>query len=221
WLSFPSCHASEMRRSPKPSCVRCSDQKRKSPGSKSMQRTISWFMALAMIGVVSAPSALAQSYPTRPVRIITLTAAGGSLDIMARTLAQSLSESMGQQFYVENKVGAGGNLGVSELGRSTPDGHTIGMITVSTHGINPGLYGSKLPFDALNDFEVLAIAAELKNVVVVNPKVPVKTMQELVRYARDNPGKINFGSAGVGTSQHMAGEAFTHLAKINIHPLAF
>ena len=148
---------------------------------------------------------MAQSYPTRPVRIITLTAAGGSLDIMARTLAQSLSESMGQQFYVENKVGAGGNLGVSELERSAPDGYTIGMITVSTHGINPSLYGSKLPFDALNDFEFLAIAAELKNVVVVNPKVPVTTMQELVRYAKDNPGKINFGSAGVGTSQHMAG----------------
>jgi tripartite-type tricarboxylate transporter receptor subunit TctC len=186
-----------------------------------MRRTIPSIMALALIGLIAAPSALAQSYPTRPVRIITLTAAGGSLDIMARTLAQSLSESMGQQFYVENKVGAGGNLGVSELGRSAPDGYTIGMITVSTHGINPGLYGSKIPFDALNDFEFLAIAAELKNVVVVNPKVPVKTMQELVRYARDNPGKINFGSAGVGTSQHMAGELFKHLAKIDISHVAY
>ena len=186
-----------------------------------MRRTIPSIMALALIGLIAAPSALAQSYPTRPVRIITLTAAGGSLDIMARTLAQSLSESMGQQFYVENKVGAGGNLGVSELGRSAPDGYTIGMITVSTHGINPSLYGSKIPFDALNDFEFLAIAAELKNVVVVNPKVPVKTMQELVRYARDNPGKINFGSAGVGTSQHMAGELFKHLAKIDISHVAY
>ena len=178
-------------------------------------------MALASIGLVAAHSALAQSYPTRPVRVITLTAAGGSLDIMARTLAQSLSESTGQQFYVENKVGAGGNLGVSELGRSAPDGYTIGMITVSTHGINPSLYGSKLPFDALNDFEFLAVAAELKNVVVVNPKVPANTMQELVRYARDNPGKINFGSAGVGTSQHMAGELFKHLAKIDINHVAY
>src|SRR6476619_5768637 len=159
-----------------------------------MRRTIPWLMALALIGVVAAPSALAQSYPTRPARIITLTAAGGSLDIMARTLAQSLSPSMGQQCYVENKVGAGGNLGVSELGRSAPDGYTIGMITVSTHGINPGLYGSKIPFDALNDFEFLAVAAELKNVVVVNPKVPATDMQALVRYAKDNPGRINFGS---------------------------
>ena len=84
-------------------------------------------------------AALADNYPTRPVRVITLTAPGGSLDILARTLAQSLSEAAGQQFYVENKVGAGGNLGVAELARSAADGYTIGMITVSTHGINPGL----------------------------------------------------------------------------------
>jgi tripartite-type tricarboxylate transporter receptor subunit TctC len=175
-----------------------------------------WIATLAVLGVLAAESALAQSYPSRPVRIITLTAPGGSLDIMARTLAQSLSEAMGQQFYVENKVGAGGNTGVAELGRSAADGYTIGMITVSTHGINPSLFGSKLPFDALNDFEFLAIAAELKNVVVVNPKVPATTMQELVSYAKANPGKISFGSAGVGTSQHMAGELFKYLAKIDI-----
>jgi tripartite-type tricarboxylate transporter receptor subunit TctC len=140
---------------------------------------------------------------------------------MARTIAQSLSESMGQQFYVENKVGAGGNLGVSELARSAPDGHTIGMITVSTHGINPGLFGAKLPFDALKDFEFLSITAELKNAVVVNPKVPATNIQELVRYAKDNPGKVNFGSAGVGTSQHMAGELFKQLGKIDINHVPY
>ena len=95
------------------------------------------------------------------------------------------------------------------------------MITVSTHGINPSLFGTKLPFDALNDFEFLAIAAELKNVVVVNPMVPATNMQELVRYAKDNPGKINFGSAGVGTSQHMAGELFKQLAGIDINHVAY
>ena len=186
-----------------------------------MQRMLSSLVTLASIAFALASSALAQGYPARPVRVITLTAAGGSLDIMARTLAQSLTETMGQQFYVENKLGAGGNIGVAELGRSAPDGYTIGMITVSTHGINPSLYGSKLPFDALNDFEILAIAAELKNVVVVNPKVPATNMQELVRYAKDNPGKINFGSAGVGTSQHMAGELFKHRAKIDINHIAY
>ena len=185
-----------------------------------MRRTISVFIAFVAI-VFAATSALAQNYPSRPVRVITLTAAGGSLDIMARTLAQSLSESMGQQFYVENKLGAGGNLGVAELARSAADGYTIGMITVSTHGINPSLFGSKLPFDALNDFEFLGIAAELKNVVVINPKVPANNMQELVRYAKENPGKINFGSAGVGTSQHMAGELFKQRAGIEINHVPY
>ena len=184
-----------------------------------MQRKSHWSVALgiaALATLTATQAALADNYPTRPVRVITLTAPGGSLDILARTLAQSLSEAAGQQFYVENKVGAGGNLGVAELARSPADGYTIGMITVSTHGINPGLLGSKLPFDALKDFELLAVAAELKNAVVVNPKVPAKNMQELVRYARDNPGKISFGSAGIGTSQHMAGELFKHQAKIDI-----
>jgi tripartite-type tricarboxylate transporter receptor subunit TctC len=160
-----------------------------------MQRILVGIVTLASVVLAAMPSALAQGYPARPVRVITLTAAGGSLDIMARTLAQSLTETMGQQFYVENKLGAGGNIGVAELARSAPDGYTIGMITVSTHGINPSLYGSKLTFDALNDFEILAIAAELKNVVVVHPKVPATNMQELVRYAKANPGKISFGSA--------------------------
>jgi tripartite-type tricarboxylate transporter receptor subunit TctC len=184
-----------------------------------MQRKSHWSVALGIAAVATltaTQAALADNYPTRPVRVITLTAPGGSLDILARTLAQSLSEAAGQQFYVENKVGAGGNLGVAELARSPADGYTIGMITVSTHGINPGLLGSKLPFDALKDFELLAVAAELKNAVVVNPKVPAKNMQELVRYARDNPGKVSFGSAGIGTSQHMAGELFKHQAKIDI-----
>lgn len=173
---------------------------------------------LLMAGAVAAP---ADTYPSRPVRVITLTAPGGSLDILARTIAQSLSETTGQQFYVENKVGAGGNIGVAELARATPDGYTIGMITVSTHGINPSLHGAKLPFNALNDFEFLAVAAELKNAVVVNPKVPVTSIQELVKYARENPGKINFGSAGVGTSQHMAGELFKQLAKVEMNHVAY
>jgi tripartite-type tricarboxylate transporter receptor subunit TctC len=95
------------------------------------------------------------------------------------------------------------------------------MITVSTHGINPSLFGSKLPFDALNDFEFLGIATELKNVVVINPAVPATNVQELVRYAKANPGKVNFGSAGVGTSQHMAGELFKQRAGIEINHVPY
>ena len=175
--------------------------------------------ASALLGSTQFVSA--ENYPTRPVRLITLTAPGGSLDILARVVAQNLSEALGQQFYVENKVGAGGNLGVAELARAAPDGYTIGMITVSTHGINPSLLGSKLPFDAQKDFELLGVLAELKNVVVVNPALPVNSIQELVAYAKANPGKISFGSAGVGTSQHMAGELFKHLAGIEINHVPY
>jgi tripartite-type tricarboxylate transporter receptor subunit TctC len=186
-----------------------------------MKRLLKIVLAGAALVASSATYAQTDKYPSRPVRIITLTAPGGSLDILARSVADSLSKQTGQQFVVENKVGAGGNLGVSELARSAPDGYTIGMITVSTHGINPSLFGSKLPFDALNDFELLAVAAELKNAVVINPNIPAKNVQELVAYARANPGKINFGSAGVGTSQHMAGELFKMLAKIDINHVPY
>ncbi len=185
------------------------------------------FKALCAAGVGlsillgSVQISLADKYPSRPVRVITLTAPGGSLDILARAVAQSLSEATGQQFYVENKVGAGGNIGAAELARAAPDGYTIGMITVSTHGINPSLYGAKLPFNARDDFEFLALAAELKNVVVINPKLPVKSVTELVEYAKANPGKINFGSAGVGTSQHMAGELFKYLAGIDMNHVPY
>ncbi|MBX9846211.1 MAG: tripartite tricarboxylate transporter substrate binding protein [Xanthobacteraceae bacterium] len=187
-----------------------------------MTRAIRWAAALLCTALAAADTALAQGYPSRPVRVIQLTAAGGSLDIMARMLAQSLSETMGQQFYIENKLGAGGNLGVAELARARADGYTIGMITAATHGINPSLYGNgKLPFDPLGDFEFLAVTAEMRNVVVIHPSVPAHGMQELVRHAKANPGKISFGSPGVGTSQHMAGELFKLRAGIDITHVAY
>jgi tripartite-type tricarboxylate transporter receptor subunit TctC len=170
----------------------------------------------AALGIALAGPAMAQTYPSKPVRVITLTPAGGSLDILARMLAQKLSEQTGQQFFVENRVGAGGNIGATEIAHAAPDGATIGMMTSSTHGINPSLYGTRMPFDALNDFAFIAIAAELKNVVVVNPAVPAKDMQELVAYARANPGKLNFGSAGSGTSQHLAGVLLNMMAGISL-----
>jgi tripartite-type tricarboxylate transporter receptor subunit TctC len=168
--------------------------------------------ALAALLIATPLLATAQTYPTKPVRVITLTTVGGSLDLLARTIAQNLSEQMGQQFIVEAKLGAGGNVGATEIARAIPDGYTIGMITISTHGINPSLY-AKMPFDSLNDFDFLAVGAVVKNVVVVNPKVPANNIRELVAYARANPGKLNFGSAGTGTSQHLAGEMFKLMTK--------
>jgi tripartite-type tricarboxylate transporter receptor subunit TctC len=186
-----------------------------------LSKLVSAAILTALALFATGSEAAAQAYPAKPVRLITLTAAGGSLDILARLLAQNLSEQTGQQFIVENKVGAGGNVGVAEVARSAPDGYTIGMMTSSTHGINPSLYGSRMPYDALNDFEFIALAAELKNVVVVNPGVPATNMQELAAYARANPGKLNFGSAGTGTSQHLAGEMLKMAAHIEMTHVPF
>jgi tripartite-type tricarboxylate transporter receptor subunit TctC len=163
---------------------------------------------LALAAALLAFNALAQGFPTKPIRLITLTPAGGALDILARTLAQKMSDSFGQPVVVENRTGAGGNIGADIIAKAAPDGYTIGMNTSSTHGINPSLYGKAMPFDAVKDFAPITIAAELKNVVVVHPSIPARNIQELIRYARANPNKIFFGSAGSGTSQHLAGEMF-------------
>ncbi len=147
-------------------------------------------------------------FPNKSVRIVTLTAAGGTLDLVARSIGQKLTEQMGQAMLVENRLGAGGNVGADVVAKAAPDGYTIGMNTVSTHGINPTLYGASMPFDANKDFSPITLVAELKNVVVVHPSIPVKTAQDLARYAMANPNKLSFGSAGTGTSQHLAGELF-------------
>jgi tripartite-type tricarboxylate transporter receptor subunit TctC len=162
----------------------------------------------ALLATLMVSSAWAQGFPSKPIRLITLTPAGGALDILARTLAQKLAEPFGQPVLVENRTGAGGNIGAAIVAKAAPDGYTIGMNTSSTHGINPSLYGNAMPFDAIKDFAPITLAAELKNVVVVHPSVPAANIQELIKYARSNPNKISFGSAGTGTSQHLAGEMF-------------
>ena len=149
-----------------------------------------WKILVALVALCSS-AALAQApFPSKPVRLVTLTTAGGSLDILARLTAQKLSEALGQNVIVENRVGAGGNLGADVVAKSAPDGYTIGMNTSSTHGINPTLYGSAMPFDAVRDFTPIAQVAELKNVAVVTPSLPAKNIPELIQYARANPGKI-------------------------------
>src|SRR3990170_3170507 len=144
---------------------------------------------LALAAAFLAFNALAQGFPTKPIRLITLTPAGGALDILARTLAQKMADSFGQPVVVENRTGAGGNIGAEIVAKAAPDGYTIGMNTSSTHGINPSLYGKAMPFDAVKDFAPITIAAELKNVVVIHPSIPAHNIQELIRYARANPNK--------------------------------
>ncbi len=157
-------------------------------------------------GMSVAHAQVSADFPNRPLKLITLTTAGGTLDILARMIADDIGRQWGQQMIVENRVGAGGNIGAEATARSAPDGYTIGMVTVSSHGINPTLYGDLMRYDAVKDFAPIILAAETKNVVVVHPSIPAKNVPELIAYAKANPDKISFGSAGTGTTQHLAGE---------------
>ncbi len=161
--------------------------------------------------------AAAQDYPAKVVRIVNPFGAGGALDQLARSLAQKMSDSMGQQFIVENKTGAGGNIGADFVAKSPGDGYTLIMGSSATHGINPTLYGAQLPFDAQKDFTPISVSVIQKNVLVINPAVvPVNNVQELIAFAKANPGKLSFGSAGTGTSQHLSGEMFRSMAGVDI-----
>jgi len=162
-------------------------------------------------------AATAQDYPSRPIRIVNPYAAGGGLDQLARNLGQKLQEQMGQPVIVENKTGAGGNIGAEFVAKSPADGYTLVMGSSATHGINPSLYGSKMPFDAVKDFAPVSVSVVQKNVLVINPAVvPAGSVKELIALARAQPGKLSFGSAGTGTSQQLSGELFKSLANIDI-----
>jgi tripartite-type tricarboxylate transporter receptor subunit TctC len=169
-------------------------------------------------GAALAPAlpylARAQSYPSRPVRWIVGFAAGGPQDIVARLLAQQLSERLGQQFVIENRAGAGGNIGTEAVVRSPADGYTMLMIGPSAT-INATLYDN-LSFVFLRDIAPVASIIRTSNVMEVHPSFPAKTVPEFIAYAKANPGKINMASAGSGSSQHMAGELFKMMAGVNM-----
>lgn len=158
--------------------------------------------------------ALAQTYPLRPVRVIVSFAAGGPTDILARIIGQYLSQQFGQQFVIENKPGAGGNIGAETVVRAEPDGHTLMMID-ATPTISATLY-DKLNFNFVRDIAPIAGVARVPQVILVHPSVPAKTLPELIAFAKANPGKINMASAGIGTPPHMAGELFKLAAGINL-----
>jgi len=158
--------------------------------------------------------ARAQPYPTRPVKLIVSFAAGGPTDILARLTAQSLSERLGQQFVVENRPGASGNIGAEAVVRSPPDGYTLLMID-ATPTVNATLY-DKLNFDLIHDIAAVAAVAQQPQMMLVNPSVPANTVPEFIAYAKANAGKVNMASAGIGTPPHMAGELFKLMAGIDL-----
>lgn len=184
--------------------------------SRSAKTSIA-LLSLAAIAVSMSfsPSALAQSFPSRPLRIVVPFPAGGTTDVLARAVAQKLTETLGQPVVVDNRPGAGGNIGAELVAKSPPDGYTLLMGTVGTHAINPGLY-PKMPYDHVRDFAPVILVAGVPNVLVVNPSLPVNSVQELIAYAKANPGKLNFASSGNGTSIHLSGELFKTMAGVQI-----
>ena len=169
----------------------------------------------AVLALGLAGGASAQSYPTKPVRLIAPFPPGGSTDLIARLVAQRLSEALGQQVIVENRAGAGGTIGVELAARSAPDGYTIVMGHVGTFGFNPSLY-PKLPYDAIRDFAPITNLAFVPNGMVVHPSLPVKTAGDFVKMARARPNELLFGSGGNGSAAHLAAEYFRILAKIQL-----
>jgi len=168
--------------------------------------------------VLLAGAALAQPqpqpYPARPVRLILPFPAGGPTDILGRLLGQKLSEHLGQPVVPENRPGAGGNVGTEFAAKQPPDGYTI-VLASPALAISPNLY-RKLNYDPVRDFAPISLVAQVPNVLLVHPSVPAKNLKELAAVARANPGKITFGSGGLGTGQHLAGEIFKSVARVNM-----
>lgn len=162
---------------------------------------------LALLGAIGfSASVMAQTFPERPVKLIVPYAPGGSADITARMISEDWGKAIGQPMIVENRAGAGGNAGVDAVAKSKPDGYTIGIHTLSL-AVNPALY-PKMPFDTLKDLAPIGMVASSQHVLVVNPKVPAKDLKELLALLKQNPGKLTYGSAGNGSTMHIAPELF-------------
>jgi len=165
------------------------------------------------LALVAGP-AFAQ-YPTKPVRIIVPYPPGGTTDILARLVAKGLTDKFGQTFVVENRPGASGAIGSQAVAKSPPDGYTLVMGTISSHGINSALYKS-LPYDPVKDFAPVTNVASTPNVIAVNPSLPAKNLNELLKLAREKPGKLNFGSTSQGGSPHMSAELLKMMAHVEL-----
>jgi tripartite-type tricarboxylate transporter receptor subunit TctC len=162
--------------------------------------------AIMLGALVATGSAFAQAYPERPVKLIVPFAAAGPTDVIARVVADKLSQSLGKQFYVENRPGAGGNIGTAAVAQSPADGHTL-LVASTGLVVNPSLF-AKVPYDPVKDFAPITIVAVSPNVMTVHPSVPARTAKELAALIKANPGKYSFASPGVGSTPHLSGEIF-------------
>ncbi|HLH93450.1 MAG TPA: tripartite tricarboxylate transporter substrate binding protein [Xanthobacteraceae bacterium] len=173
----------------------------------------------AVLPALSGTARAEDAYPSRPVHLIVFYAAGGGNDIIARLMGQWLSQRLGQSFVIENRPGGGGNIGTEYVARAAADGYTL-ILSSTANVVNASLYPN-LSFDFLRDFAPVASISYEPNIMVVNPSVPAKTVPEFIAYAKANPGKLNFGSAGIGSSQQMSGEMFKMMAGVEMTHVPF
>ena len=166
--------------------------------------------ALALLALAPDMAAKAQGWPVKPIRLVVPYPPGGSLDQVARALADKMKDGLGQPVLVENRPGAGGNVGADNVAKSAPDGYSIVMGAVATHAINPALY-PKIPYDPVRDFQPITLVASTPNVLIVPPTSPFKSPRGLIDFARKNPGRLNFGSGSNGSTGHLAGELLKQL----------
>jgi len=185
------------------------------PEKPSMFRTFIAAVAAVLAAFGAAISAFAQTYPTRPVTLVDTFPPGGSTGIIARIIADKLSEPLGQRIVVDNRGGAGGTVAAGQIAKSAPDGYTIMLGFTGTLAIAPSLYPNA-GYDPRKDFAPIGMIATAPNSLVVHPSFPVHSVAELIAYAKGNPGKVNFGSAGIGTVGHVAGELFASMAGIKL-----
>src|SRR5687767_6738008 len=171
-------------------------------------------IVLALAAAALAASAAAQTYPAKPVRIIVPYAAGGNTDFTARSIAEKLTEAYKRQFIVENRPGAATNIGSDAVAKAAPDGYTL-LMGGAANAINMSLF-TKLPYDTLRDFEPIALCVQGANVLVIHPSLPARNLKELIALAKTQPGKLNYGSSGLGSSNQMAGELMNIMAGTKI-----
>ena len=174
----------------------------------------------ALFFIAASAASCAQGYPSRSIRIVVAFPPGGTSDVVARTLAQKLNESFGQPVIVENRPGAGGNLGAEFVAKAPADGYTLFVCTPAELAINVSLYG-KLPYEPVKDFTPVTLATSAPLILVVHPALPVKTVRELIALAKSRPRELNFGSAGSGSSPHMAMELLRESAGIQINHIPY
>jgi len=172
-------------------------------------------LAALIATLLFCSTAFAQAWPSRPIRLVVPFAPGGSSDILGRSVARYLGEQMNAQFVVDNRGGAGGHVGAEHVARSAPDGYTVLFGTIGTHGIGPAMY-RKLPYDPLNDLTPVSLMHRLPNILIVNDALPVRSVKDLIDYAKANPGKLTFASAGNGSTAHLFAELFKMSTGVNM-----